>query len=749
MNHHVGGHSGEDGMELRLIDSHGLPAGSLVSIRVGAIRRQAMLNSNRPYRFSDCKGKQQMKVDIYAPIAHARLLIDPCEARVNLELDPPPQAVGEAPISNMFNSGCYGGRGNMNLDFEVGPISKDGRCDEGHYSDGGGFVPGDKGSNVMNYGARREQVKKEAQPYFEQHSLIEVMQTLLQAVIKEKPVDPYGYMIRVLQNSAKAAQGKRSNRPHSASPRTGPGSFDPKELMKGSRQRPASAHPKSQHMHGHRFSGGRMGGLMEGFPSGPDGMNSMDEYDYDNYQMGPMPVGSARNVIREYSKMGGMGFNQMPHGMHGFGQHYQNEAMYQQNNHMGGFGQMPGSYHHAWSWQQTPYGNTRGMMSQKELAAGLTPPMPPAGPHPGFSRGPRPGQHFVQSKMMHGHGNDYSMVQSSFDQNMGMGGAPRPEKVEEVRRNIREGLMEKAQRGDLAQWLDQCIQEEKINPCGQDSNYNYTHYGNSSHMMNSYTAFGGTVTSTQPQMYGMYGKQQQMYGNNFGNSFGNNFGNNFGNGVGNSFGNNFSNNFGNAEPACGTELEKLRARLRDGLSQAADMGTLPRLLQEAERMADQRSPSPHPPATLSNARGGVSKCGTGPAPPPGPRGSRPQPRNMQPTMQSQSQAHFAPIGVQPPPPGYFGKGMLSPPPGYFDGSTMPPPGFNGMTYQNYHMNQHGSHFHNEMNHFRGEMDPMKNRTEQLEDMVQRLINENNQLRDGANKNKFGNNPATQYCQSAR
>ncbi|CAK0889761.1 unnamed protein product, partial [Prorocentrum cordatum] len=59
---------------------------------------------------------------------------------------------------------------------------------------------------------------EEATGYLERHQLKQVMQALLQAVLKEKPVDPCQFMVQMLQNTLAAAAGKacRPTRPQSA-----------------------------------------------------------------------------------------------------------------------------------------------------------------------------------------------------------------------------------------------------------------------------------------------------------------------------------------------------------------------------------------------------------------------------------------------------------------------------------------------------------------------------------------------------
>jgi len=215
-------------MELKLLGARGLPEGSLVSIKIGTIRRQAAIGSGKPYRFGGIgEGKQQMKVDIYAPVAHARLLIEPCEAKCTVQL--------EGSSSAALGKGRLLGVQDMALDFSVsGSLS-------------GADFPASDNDNCSNQAsrpssalsdrnaARRHQVALETQPYFEQHHLMEVMQVLLQSVIKDKPADPYTYMMGVLKNTRDAAAAKLEG--WSPKPEQAP--------LQAPRQRPASAQART------------------------------------------------------------------------------------------------------------------------------------------------------------------------------------------------------------------------------------------------------------------------------------------------------------------------------------------------------------------------------------------------------------------------------------------------------------------------------------------------------------------------
>lgn len=96
-------------LELCLQKSRGIPEGSLVSIRVGKTRRQAPVESDRPFSFPSAQGQQQVKIDIYAPVASTRIPFfakGTSEVTVSLESSPQPgikkQMVPEADISMSF-----------------------------------------------------------------------------------------------------------------------------------------------------------------------------------------------------------------------------------------------------------------------------------------------------------------------------------------------------------------------------------------------------------------------------------------------------------------------------------------------------------------------------------------------------------------------------------------------------------------------------------------------------------------------
>ncbi|CAK0889763.1 unnamed protein product, partial [Prorocentrum cordatum] len=134
-------------------------------------------------RLPALSGKEQMKVDVYSPAGQARLVVEPGPAQWSVPLTPQGGSPADVPMS---------------LQLEVVGASEE------HH-------PAPRGGDAAK-------PAEEATGYLERHQLKQVMQALLQAVLKEKPVDPCQFMVQMLQNTLAAAAGKacRPTRPQSA-----------------------------------------------------------------------------------------------------------------------------------------------------------------------------------------------------------------------------------------------------------------------------------------------------------------------------------------------------------------------------------------------------------------------------------------------------------------------------------------------------------------------------------------------------
>lgn len=216
---------GDGTLELRLLRAEGVPEGSLVSIRIGSERRQAAYGSQRPYRFQNMgSAPEQMKVDVYAPVAHARLLLNPsCKEARRWTQPLAPTCEGPATGAVIAKAGESSSPFPLSVDLEVvagEAVPPPGEGTGGTVTEPSRPPTEDLDEHLMNRvrrptSAKRHQAAIEAESYFEQHEVVAVLRKLLLAVIQDKPDDLYSYMIQVLTNSRDAAGGK-PKRPHAA-----------------------------------------------------------------------------------------------------------------------------------------------------------------------------------------------------------------------------------------------------------------------------------------------------------------------------------------------------------------------------------------------------------------------------------------------------------------------------------------------------------------------------------------------------
>lgn len=225
-------------IELNIPNAKGIPEGSLISIRLGAVRRQAVLGSDRPYRFQGQYNKSElMRVDVYMPIAQAKLMIDThdSQGQWNQKLESTLNGNQQVSIDFDMNIGNLA-KGMSQLDVDTGTdaeLPKACECGTAFMLDAAfcrkcGKKRPEPAAKVLakpannpprESSAKRHQVAVEAQPYFEQHDVLEVLRELLQVMIKEKPDDPYSFMIQVLESSRNLRTQKsaaRQKRPQTA-----------------------------------------------------------------------------------------------------------------------------------------------------------------------------------------------------------------------------------------------------------------------------------------------------------------------------------------------------------------------------------------------------------------------------------------------------------------------------------------------------------------------------------------------------
>mmetsp|Transcript_40066 Transcript_40066/g.62976 ORF Transcript_40066/g.62976 Transcript_40066/m.62976 type:complete len:739 (-) Transcript_40066:27-2243(-) len=158
-------------MEVQVTDTFGLEEDVIVSIRCGSVRRQAPLESvkSHPFKFpaqlEDLS--EPLKIDLLKPVASTRLVLHPAEEQYSIGFE---------------QDDCIA----MGLHVMAG-------APEASESTTGG---------AKDTGAKDS--ASSAKDYLEQNGLLKYVQSLLHAVIQDKPADPFSYMIEQLT----AAQSK-------------------------------------------------------------------------------------------------------------------------------------------------------------------------------------------------------------------------------------------------------------------------------------------------------------------------------------------------------------------------------------------------------------------------------------------------------------------------------------------------------------------------------------------------------------
>jgi len=192
-----------------LLDSEGVPEGCLLSVRAGSTRRQAPAEKNKPFWFP--RGTSfalPLKVDLLAPLGSATLDLNSRSDSYDVEILPPEGSAGtktsmrvnlrvredSAPAevrSSSYPSGAgpASGAAASLIDHAIGPSPQSSRS-----------VPGATTSQASS--SRRHLMALAARTYLEEHNLFLWVQTLLQDLIRDKPVDPWKY-IEVQLGSAK------------------------------------------------------------------------------------------------------------------------------------------------------------------------------------------------------------------------------------------------------------------------------------------------------------------------------------------------------------------------------------------------------------------------------------------------------------------------------------------------------------------------------------------------------------------
>lgn len=180
-------------MEVTVSSADGLSEDNIVSIRLGETRRQAPLHKLRkqPFRFPTCE--EAMSIEVMQVVASCRIALLPAKVDYWIPLTDGTGARNDV-TSTANSSMCIGMHvqfpGSSDLSFNTSGTGVAGSCPTCYAPSTG--LPAYQNAAIA------------ARDYLEKHAVLQYIQSLLHAIIQEKPADPFSYMSQQLLASASA-----------------------------------------------------------------------------------------------------------------------------------------------------------------------------------------------------------------------------------------------------------------------------------------------------------------------------------------------------------------------------------------------------------------------------------------------------------------------------------------------------------------------------------------------------------------
>lgn len=157
-------------MEVNLVAKAGFPEEAILSIRSGSVKRQAHASGCKPFKFPYPHGEDKLlKLEVMSCIGTAYVVLKPFESRYKVALNEHPHMECEVEVKHTNGA----------------PVAET-------------FEEKEAANSKQNLSV------KEAQDYLESTGLLSFVQAGLQAVIKERPKDPFTYMGRHFMNGYEA-----------------------------------------------------------------------------------------------------------------------------------------------------------------------------------------------------------------------------------------------------------------------------------------------------------------------------------------------------------------------------------------------------------------------------------------------------------------------------------------------------------------------------------------------------------------
>jgi len=155
-------------VEVVVVSKTGIPESAIVSIRAGPVKRQAPATSDKPFRFAKGETKDNLlKFDILQVVGTGYAVLKPFEDRYNVSLKD----------------------GEMSCEVDIKHVGEGGASPAAAAAKQPDAAKPTSTFSVQN-----------AQTYLDDHGVLQFIQGMIQALVKERPADPYKYMGRQILN---------------------------------------------------------------------------------------------------------------------------------------------------------------------------------------------------------------------------------------------------------------------------------------------------------------------------------------------------------------------------------------------------------------------------------------------------------------------------------------------------------------------------------------------------------------------
>lgn len=193
-------------MHIEVLGTNNIPETSVISVRAGSTRRQVTVDqlAGKPFKFPHkVEDVKHIKFDVLDHLGSGRLEVFGSRQDYSLDLESATEggpamslsfAVREAGAASGHDSDTAGKSGSEFPTFAQLDLNNDGIITKEEFEKASAAAKGEA------------TVKREhaAKGYLEQHGLVSFMQFLMQSLMKDKPVDPYGFLQK--QVAMRAAQ---------------------------------------------------------------------------------------------------------------------------------------------------------------------------------------------------------------------------------------------------------------------------------------------------------------------------------------------------------------------------------------------------------------------------------------------------------------------------------------------------------------------------------------------------------------